>query len=47
MTPVIEVIDLVREFNGRRLLNGISFKVFKKPPGIEAPLKLSGAWTVK
>jgi phospholipid/cholesterol/gamma-HCH transport system ATP-binding protein len=28
-TPVIEVTDLVREFNGRRVLNGISFKVFK------------------
>jgi phospholipid/cholesterol/gamma-HCH transport system ATP-binding protein len=27
--PVIEVTDLVREFNGRRVLNGISFKVFK------------------
>ena len=29
MTPVIEVTDLVREFHGRRVLNGISFKVFK------------------
>jgi phospholipid/cholesterol/gamma-HCH transport system ATP-binding protein len=28
-TPVIEVTDLVREFHGRRVLNGISFKVFK------------------
>ena len=28
-TPVIEVTDLVREFNGRRVLNGISFKVMK------------------
>jgi phospholipid/cholesterol/gamma-HCH transport system ATP-binding protein len=28
-TPVIEVTDLVREFNGRRVLNGISFKVYK------------------
>ena len=27
--PVIEVTDLVREFGGRRVLNGISFKVFK------------------
>lgn len=27
--PVIEVTDLVREFHGRRVLNGISFKVFK------------------
>jgi phospholipid/cholesterol/gamma-HCH transport system ATP-binding protein len=27
--PVIEVTDLVREFNGRRVLNGISFQVFK------------------
>ena len=27
--PVIEVTDLVREFNGRRVLNGISFKVYK------------------
>ena len=29
MTPVIEVTDLVREFGGRRVLNGISFKVYK------------------
>ena len=28
-TPIIEVTDLVREFNGRRVLNGISFKVHK------------------
>jgi len=28
-TPVLEVTDLVREFSGRRVLNGISFKVFK------------------
>jgi len=28
-TPVIEVTDLVREFNGRRVLNGLSFKVMK------------------
>lgn len=28
-TPIIEVTDLVREFNGRRVLNGISFKVMK------------------
>ena len=28
-TPVIEVTDLVREFHGRRVLNGISFQVFK------------------
>ena len=28
-TPVLEVTDLVREFNGRRVLNGVSFKVFK------------------
>ena len=28
-TPVIEVTDIVREFHGRRVLNGISFKVFK------------------
>lgn len=28
-TPVIEVTDLVREFHGRKVLNGISFKVFK------------------
>ena len=28
-TPVIEVTDLVRQFNGRKVLNGISFKVFK------------------
>ena len=27
--PVVEVTDLVREFNGRRVLNGISFKVYK------------------
>jgi phospholipid/cholesterol/gamma-HCH transport system ATP-binding protein len=28
-TPIIEVIDLVREFSGRKVLNGISFKVMK------------------
>ncbi len=28
-TPIIEVTDLVREFNGRRVLNGISFKIMK------------------
>jgi phospholipid/cholesterol/gamma-HCH transport system ATP-binding protein len=28
-TPVIEVTDLVREFHGRKVLNGISFKVMK------------------
>ena len=28
-TPVIEVTDLIREFHGRKVLNGISFKVFK------------------
>jgi phospholipid/cholesterol/gamma-HCH transport system ATP-binding protein len=27
--PVIEVTDLVREFHGRRVLNGLSFKVMK------------------
>lgn len=27
--PVIEVTDLVREFNGRKVLNGINFKVHK------------------
>ena len=27
--PVLEVTDLVREFSGRRVLDGISFKVFK------------------
>lgn len=27
--PVIEVTDIVREFHGRKVLNGISFKVFK------------------
>jgi phospholipid/cholesterol/gamma-HCH transport system ATP-binding protein len=27
--PVLEVTDLVREFDGRRVLDGISFKVFK------------------
>ena len=27
--PVIEVTDLVREFHGRKVLNGISFKVMK------------------
>jgi len=27
--PIIEVTDLVREFHGRKVLNGISFKVFK------------------
>ena len=25
--PVIEVTDLVREFSGRRVLNGISFTI--------------------
>ena len=29
MTPVLEVNELVREFGGRRVLDGISFKVFK------------------
>ena len=29
IAPVIEVTDIVREFNGRRVLNGISFKVYK------------------
>jgi phospholipid/cholesterol/gamma-HCH transport system ATP-binding protein len=29
MTPVLEVTDLVREFGGRRVLDGISFQVFK------------------
>jgi len=28
-TPVIEVTELVREFNGRKVLNGLSFKVMK------------------
>ena len=28
-TPVIEVTDLVREFHGRKVLNGISFRVMK------------------
>ena len=28
-TPVIEVTDLVREFHGRKVLNGLSFKVMK------------------
>ncbi len=28
-TPVIEVTDLVREFSGRRVLNGLSFQVMK------------------
>ena len=28
-TPVIEVTDLVREFHGRKVLNGISFQVMK------------------
>src|SRR5262245_58796008 len=28
-TPVIEVTDLVRDFNGRKVLNGISLKVMK------------------
>ena len=28
-SPVIEVTDLVREFHGRKVLNGISFKVMK------------------
>jgi phospholipid/cholesterol/gamma-HCH transport system ATP-binding protein len=28
-TPVIEVTDLVRDFHGRKVLNGISFKVMK------------------
>jgi phospholipid/cholesterol/gamma-HCH transport system ATP-binding protein len=27
--PVIEVTDLVREFNGRKVLNGISFKIHR------------------
>jgi phospholipid/cholesterol/gamma-HCH transport system ATP-binding protein len=27
--PIIEVTDLVRDFHGRKVLNGISFKVFK------------------
>ena len=27
--PIIEVTDLVRDFYGRKVLNGISFKVFK------------------
>ena len=27
--PIIEVTDLVRDFDGRKVLNGISFKVFK------------------
>lgn len=27
--PIIEVTDLVKEFNGRKVLNGISFKVFR------------------
>lgn len=28
-TPVIEVTDLVRDFHGRKVLNGITFKVMK------------------
>ncbi len=28
-TPVIEVTELVREFHGRKVLNGLSFKVMK------------------
>ncbi len=28
-TPIIEVTDLVREFGGRKVLNGLSFKVLK------------------
>lgn len=28
-TPVIEVTDLVRDFHGRKVLNGLSFKVLK------------------
>src|SRR6186997_1085289 len=28
-TPVIEVTDLVRDFYGRKVLNGLSFKVMK------------------
>ncbi|MEP6669367.1 MAG: ABC transporter ATP-binding protein [Chthoniobacter sp.] len=28
-TPIIEVTDLVRDFHGRKVLNGISFKVMK------------------
>ncbi|HSI12632.1 MAG TPA: ATP-binding cassette domain-containing protein, partial [Chthoniobacter sp.] len=28
-TPVIEVTDLVRDFHGRKVLNGISFQVMK------------------
>jgi len=27
--PIIEVTDLVRDFNGRKVLNGVTFKVFK------------------
>jgi phospholipid/cholesterol/gamma-HCH transport system ATP-binding protein len=27
--PIIEVTDLVRDFDGRNVLNGVSFKVFK------------------
>lgn len=27
--PIIEVTDLVKEFDGRRVLNGISFKVYR------------------
>jgi phospholipid/cholesterol/gamma-HCH transport system ATP-binding protein len=27
--PIIEVTDLVRDFDGRKVLNGVSFKVFK------------------
>jgi phospholipid/cholesterol/gamma-HCH transport system ATP-binding protein len=27
--PIIEVTDLVKEFNGRKVLNGISFKVYR------------------
>jgi len=30
--PVIEVTDLVRDFHGRKVLNGISFKVMKATP---------------
>ena len=28
--PVIEVTDLVREFHGRRVLNGLSFKIIDR-----------------
>jgi phospholipid/cholesterol/gamma-HCH transport system ATP-binding protein len=29
LDPIIEVTDLVRDFDGRKVLNGVSFKVFK------------------